>query len=650
MKTLNEMWLNSVSEYSDRRAICVRHSDPIKLPSGKISETVSYTPTTYQELESMISDVGKGLIKLGLNEREAVGVIGENCIRWIICDLAVLGNRAYNVPRGSSSTQDEILYILKHAEAKIVIVGDEKELQRVLQSRGQLPKLSSIIVLDQNFKDTCISENIYSFDYVLNLGKQATDREVALFNKRRNDTLPSDIATIMYTSGTSGTPKGIPLTHSNIMHNVETLPFMLHFNSSDRFLSILPIWHTFERAMEYILLRAGGSIWYTSPLTILKDFSMVNPTYLVSVPRIWISIYKGVMAKVRRSKKEEHFARFYQHSLKLINARRYRQHRQYLLAGEEPCKKSASLADYLFHFLGNLLIYSKMRKKLGNNFTAGISGGGSLPEYIDDFFEVLGVTLLEGYGLTETSPVLCVRTLEHRIPYTVGRPLPQTDIKIMDEDGKELSSGEKGTVWVHGPQIMKGYYKNPEETAKVMMKDRENRLWFNTGDLGRKTRDGDLTILGRIKDTIVLIGGENIEPAQIEKTLKRSEYIDQVMVCGQDQEHLTALIVPDEKLIKAECAKLNTEYKKEEVKELSKNEKLKKVYREIIEGLISEGDGFKEIELIHNIAFTEPFTPESGTLTNTLKVKRHEVQKRDEQLIRDMYPHYNEGGKIKECG
>jgi long-chain acyl-CoA synthetase len=650
MKTLNEMWLNSFSEFSDRKAICVRHSCSIKLPDGKKSETVSYTPTTYQELESMIADVGRGLIKLGLNEREGVGIIGENCIRWIICDLAVLGNRAYNVPRGSSSTRDEILYILTHAEVKIVIVGDEKELQRVLQCRKQLPKLSLIIVLDQEFKDTNISENIYSFDYVLNLGKHATDREVALFNKRRNDTLPSDIATIMYTSGTSGTPKGIPLTHSNIMHNVETLPFMLHLNSSDRFLSILPIWHTFERTMEYILFRVGGSLWYTSPLTILKDFPMVNPTYLVSVPRIWISIYKGVMAKVRRSGKKELFDRIYHHSLKLINAKRYRQHRQYLLAGEESGKNSASPADYLFHLLGNLLIYRRMRKKLGNNFTAGISGGGSLPEYIDDFFEVLGVTLLEGYGLTETSPVVCVRTFEHRIPYTVGRPLPQTDMKVLDEDGKEVPPGEKGAVWVHGPQVMKGYYKNPEETARVMVKDSKNRLWFNTGDLGRETRDGDITILGRIKDTIVLIGGENIEPEQIEKTLKRSEYIDQVMVCGQDQEYLTALIVPDEKMIKEECAKLNMACKREKIKELCKNEKLKKVYLKIIEGLISEENGFKEIELIHHIAFTEPFTPESGTLTTTLKIKRHEVQKRDGQPIRDMYPHYNEEGKIKECG
>jgi long-chain acyl-CoA synthetase len=241
-----------------------------------------------------------------------------------------------------------------------------------------------------------------------------------------------------------------------------------------------------------------------------------------------------------------------------------------------------------------------------------------------------------------------MRTFDHRIPYTTGRPVPETDIRILDENGNDIEGSKTGTLWVHGPQVMRGYYRNDEETARVMVKDDHGRVWFNTGDLCRKTKYGDISILGRIKDTIVLLGGENIEPGGIETKIQSSEYVDQIMLCGQDQEYITALIVPDNELLKEECEKAETEFSEEKIPELIHNEKIKKVFMRVVSDLISGKNGFKEIEKIHNIAFCDPFTPENDTQTLTLKLKRRNVRKRDREIIRSMYPHYNEGGQIKE--
>ncbi len=521
-RTINEMWLNSAAAYSDKNAFCVRNSKIVESGGRIVDEVITYSCTTYSQLESLVAALGMGLLEIGLKEKEAVGIISENRIRWMICDLAVLGNGAFDVPRGTTSTIEEIKYVLEYSEAVIAILENENELARILKIKSELPKLKSIIVLDENYKNSKACRDIYSFDDLIEIGKKASAQNQELFYKRRRETRASGLATLIFTSGSTGVPKGIPLSHANIMHNAEILPSMLSLNSSDKFLSILPIWHIFERTVEYVGIKIGASIWYTSSLTVLKDLAVVQPTRMVGVPRIWISVYNSVMKNIRRSGKKELFKKFFEHSLKVIHARRYKEKRQYLLDGEPAIKKKASLIDNLFHCLGDWLIYSKVRAKLGPNFITGISGGGSLPEYIDDFFEVIGVKLLDGYGLTETSPVLCLRTLDNFMPYTVGKPLPATEIKIIGDNGIEIKNSEKGVIWACGPQVMCGYYKNPEETEKVMKKDAKNRSWFNTGDLGRRTKYGDITILGRVKDTIVLISGENVEPAKIEKTLFKS--------------------------------------------------------------------------------------------------------------------------------
>jgi len=636
-KTINEMWIRSSVEFAGNRAICYRKS----------ADAESFEQVTYAQLELMVVNFGKGLIELGLKEREPVGIIAENCLRWMICDLAVLGNGAYDIPRGTTSTREENFYILDHSEAKFVILESEEKLRELLEVRKKLHRLKVFIVMDPGFRGTDEKEGIYSFDHVDELGRKAADEVEAVFRKRRGETGPSDTATLLYTSGTTGTPKGIALTHRNLMHNVETVPFMVQVKASDMFLSILPVWHILERTSEYMGFRVGTSLWYTSPLAVLKDLAAVNPTHMISVPRIWISVYNGVKSKLRLSGKEHLFNTFYRHSLRVMNRRRYRQNRMHLHKGEEPVKPDVSLIDYIMHSLGDLLIYSKVRKKVGTNFRAAVSGGGSLPEYIDDFFEVIGLTLLEGYGLTETSPVLCVRTPDHRIPYTVGRPLPGTLVRILDENRQPVPGSEMGAIWVSGPQVMDGYYREPKLTEEVMLTDDDGQKWFDTGDLGCVTKYGDIVIMGRAKDTIVLIGGENVEPEKIETALQASVYIDQVMVCGQDQEYLTALIVPDGEVLRETCRERGIPFPGENIPGLSRNPELMKFFMDIVGSLISPEKGFKEIEFIHNIVFTRPFSTDDETFTNTMKLKRRNIIRRDEALIKGMYPHFNEGGKFK---
>lgn len=644
MSTINNMWLNSCNLFADKPVICTRLSQSLTSRDGKIEEHVSYRPNSYEQLEELVVSFGSALVLLGVKEREGVGLISENSLRWMAADLAILGNRAYDVPRGTESTDVELLYILDHAALKTVIVENKEQCDRLVRMKDELPLLEKIIVLEEGFKGTDHYRGIYSFDELLNM---AEEKERELFKKRRVETLSEDVATLMYTSGTSGVPKGIPLTHANIMHNVRHLPGLVPIIAEDRFLSILPVWHIFERTIEYLVLSRGASLWYTTKFSILKDLVLVNPSYMPSVPRIWISVYNGVMSNVRHAGKMELFEKFFNHSIKVVNERRYQQGRQYLKVEEEALPFRAAFTDHLFHFLGDMLIYKKVRKKLGNFFKAGVSGGGSLPTYIDDFFEVLGITLLEGYGLTETSPVLCVRTPSHRIPYTVGRPMPETRIRILDDDGREISDSTTGVIWVNGPQVMSGYYKNEEESAKVLMSDERSLQWFNTGDLGRWTKQGDITVLGRIKDTIVLIGGENIEPAPIEMAMQKSELIDQVMICGQDQEYLSALVVPAGDKLRELCKEFDIEYTAGEYMNYSNNRELVGVYLSVIESLVSEKTGFRELEKVHAIAFIPPFTMENGLLTHTFKIKRYLAMKEYRNVIKSMYPHYNESGEAK---
>ncbi|MEI8346658.1 MAG: AMP-binding protein [Pseudomonadota bacterium] len=647
MKTLNQLWQNSVSKYGELPALCNRKSATQELESGGLTEIVEYEKLTYNNVEEMVVHLGSGLIELGLNEKDSVALIAENSYKWMVCDLAILGNHAQDVPRGTKLSLEELVYIINHADVKFAIVENEAELLKILSVKDKFPQIRSIVVLEDSYK--CVEEDlkILSFSELMEIGKRTLAKNSKIFQKRRNQAESFDVATLMYTSGTEGVPKGIPLTHGNIMHVVNNLPDRVKLSCKDKFMSILPSWHIFERTVEYYCLAYGASTWYTNRLSFLKDLALVNPTYFASVPRIWIAAFNNIAANIRQRGKEKFFALVYSNSLCVMRSRRHKENRQLVFGNDEAPEVKSTFKNYFYHYLGKLTIYNTIAKKFGLNLIAGISGGGTLPEHIDDFFEIVGIKIVEGYGLTETSPILAVRSLKKIMPYTVGLPLSGTEIKICTEEGKELPNGEKGIIWACGPQVMNGYYKNPEKTNELMKTDAASKRWFNTGDLGIISKYGELVIAGRAKDTIVLIGGENVEPEPIENVLASCEFIEQIMVCGQDQEYLTALVVPKEQLLKKILKKLNIELPAMGLVDLGKEKKLKELFLDMIKEYINEKNGFREEEFIRNITFTLPFTPEDNTLTSTMKIKRHQVMLRDIARVRTMYPRFTEESKVK---
>ncbi|HCF27926.1 MAG TPA: long-chain fatty acid--CoA ligase, partial [Cyanobacteria bacterium UBA11049] len=346
------------------------------------------------------------------------------------------------------------------------------------------------------------------------------------------------LATLMYTSGTSGKPKGVMLSHGNLLHQVTTFGVVLQPQVGDRILSILPVWHCYERSVEYFLLSQGCTQIYTNIRHVKADLKTFKPNYMVGVPRLWESIYEGVQKQFREqpAKKQRLINSLLATSQLYIEARRIAQ--GLALNNLHPSLpervsagiKAAALAP--IHNLADRLVYKQVREATGGQVKYLISGGGSLAMHLDNFFEIVGVEILGGYGLTETSPVTNVRRPNRNLRGSSGLPMPATEIKIVDPETRQpLPAMQRGLVLVRGPQVMQGYYQNSEATAKAI----DANGWFNTGDLGWVTPENDLVLTGRAKDTIVLTNGENIEPQPIEDACLRSPYIDQIMLVGQDR-------------------------------------------------------------------------------------------------------------------
>ncbi len=629
-QTLNAMFLESVAAHGDR-------------PAFKARDHETYQPITYGALYELVRALGTGLLDLGIRPGDHVALFSDNRLEWIVSDLAVLGIGCADVPRGSDSTAEEFRYILAHSDATATLVENEALLKKLLSASGgqgpALPNLQALVVLDEAFAGSP-DKRVHPFDAVLRRGRVLLERGHKGFDTYCKEVRPDDLATIIYTSGTTGEPKGVLLTHANFLHNVRVATPLLQVVPDDRFLSILPSWHAFERIAEYIALRAGASTAYTSPKTLADDLLLERPTVLVSVPRIWEGVYQKVLKKVRE---ESPFKRavFEQ----LLGASRRHAWARRVLEGRETCyedsgallttlKRQTARATLLATTPLNLVAqraFAAIRAKTGGCLRLAVSGGGALPRHIDEFFDTVGITILEGYGLTETSPVVSVRIPGREVLGTVGPPLPETEVKITDEKGRSLPRGTQGIIKVRGPQVMPGYYKDPKRTAQVI--DPEG--WFDTGDLGRLTLTGEIAITGRVKDTIVLLGGENVEPAPIEAKLTESPYVAQVMVVGQDQKSLAALLVPRLETLAEWAAGQGLAFK--EPVDLLRREAVRELYKAEIRRLVGLETGFKPFERVARFRLLSEEFRVGEELTHTLKMKRNIIAKKYARLIREMY-------------
>jgi long-chain acyl-CoA synthetase len=609
-----------------------------------------FQPVVWRQLYSEVQAFAGGLLSLGVKRGQHIGIISENMKQWLWADLAILSIGAADVPRGSDSTAPEIQYILGHAECTMCIAENQAQLEKILSVKKNLKQLKTLIVLDPAFAglgravvDKMARSGgvkIFSFVEVQEKGREYLNKGPDFLEEEIAQGKTEDVATLIYTSGTTGEPKGVMLTHSNYMHQIPTPLEYLEIDKHDVLFSVLPVWHSYERACEYFAIFAGCSLAYSKLVAqvMLEDMGKVRPHVFPSVPRIWEAVKKGIIRNIESSSSVKKALAYFFLGVGAAHSKL-----KIRLRGLRPrFKKSSRFLDALVSFLpfllltplnglGQLLVFKKIKHRLGGRFKFGVSGAGALPPHVDEFFAAAGILLLEGYGLTESSPIVSVRQSYHPVPGTIGPPLKQVEVKVLAEDGSELPPGQKGVLYIRGPNVMKGYYKKPELTAQTISEDG----WLNTGDLAMLTYDGEIKIMGRAKETVVLLGGENVEPGPIEDTISESEYVDQVMVVGQDQKYLAALVVPNFDTLKGFAEQNGIPF--ETPADLFDNEDVYKLIMGEIDCRVGPKRGFKLFERINKVKLlSEPFQ-KGREMTHTLKLKRDVIYEEYDKEIKELF-------------
>jgi len=631
-RTLVDIFLYAFKQYHDKAAYTWREKE------NKTSTI------TYGETEAIVYELSTALVTMGVKSGDCVGLIADVSHYWTLSNMAIQIACAVDVPRGTDSTGEEIGFILAHSGASIVLVQNDEQVDKIeLGIKKYKGKVKKYVVLNDIISKKNAKKAV-TLAELRKKGRAIIEKKGKEFKEleNRQKRLKSDsLATIIYTSGTTGLPKGVMLTHGNFASQVNLLPGPFNMSSSDRALTLLPPWHIFGRTLEYLFIESGMHVFYTDIKHIGDDMRKIKPTIVPSVPRIWEGVYNKIMAGVKKSGKEKIFNVF-----KNISLYHYRALK--ILQGyEKRYEERAIFVDIplkLFCFfvagillplkvLGYILVFKKVIAATGGALRVTISGGGALPPYVDEFFAAIGINIYEGYGLTETSPVLAVRLPGNAILGTVGTPVPATEIRVISLEGKDVTHkpGEKGVLHVRGPQVMKGYYKNPEKTREVLDKDG----WFNTGDLVQLTMDGEISIVGRAKDTIVLTGGENIEPRPIEEKILESPLIDNVIVVGQDKKSIGALIVPNleelERVVKAKG------WPGKSIEEWAQNRDIVKYFHQEVQSLVSSANGFKPFERITNVHILSKSFELGEEMSRKFELKRFVIHEKYKKIIDSMY-------------
>ncbi len=603
---------------------------------------------TYAQMYQQIQMFASGLQTLGMQAGERIALIADNSPRWMIADQGIMMAGAVDVVRGAQAEREELLFILADSGSTALVVEDCKTLKKLRESLDSLPIRLVILLSDETEVEESLK--ILNFSALMALGSKNTLEPV---NQNRQT-----LATLIYTSGTSGKPKGVMLSHGNLLHQIETFGTVLPPQKGDRVLSILPSWHVYERTCEYFILSQGCTQIYTNIRYLKQDLKEFKPQLMVGVPRLWESLYEGVQKQFREqpASKQRLVNSLLSLSQRYVEARRVVQGLslenlhpsiwQRLINGIQ------TIVLWPLHALGEHLVYKKVREATGD-VKRMISGGGSLAKHLDNFFEIVGIEILVGYGLTETSPVTNVRRPWHNLRGSSGQPIAGTEIRIVDlETRQPLPTEQRGLIMARGPQIMQGYWQNPEATAKAI--DPEG--WFDTGDLGWVTQQNDLVVTGRAKDTIVLTNGENIEPTPIEDACLRSRYIDQIMLVGQDQRSLGSLIVPNLEALQQWAASQNLylrvpeegrgmrgegrgEENPSHLQEINLESKLiQDLFRQELNREVQNRPGYRSDDRIGPFKLIlSPFSVENGMMTQKLSIRRNVVMERYHDIINGMF-------------
>jgi len=616
---------------------------------------------TFSQFTRFVRILTAGLSHYGIKKKDHIGFFMNNRYEWIVSDMAMMALGAVSVPRGSDTTPKEVQFIFNHSDSSHLILENRTQLIDLLPvfRAEDWESCNRIFILESGSQEENLPENLTEkviyYDQIYQAGEAGLKENPDLIEELMKEISPEDLMTIVYTSGTTGNPKGVMLTHKNFLQNVEANTPRLEIDSSreERTVVMLPSWHVYERAFEYCGLSTALTIVYSSAGRFAADLLRVKPEILISVPRVWESIYQKMIKAISQMPAFKRYLIFFFIKVNQV----YLSSGLYIRGCYISLKRRSPLVKagaWLYHFIrwifmfpGHLMahiLFKPFREKVGGRLRGATSAAGSLPKYLDELFNSIGIKIVNAYGMTECAPGILSRTFGRNTFGTTGIPFANTEVQIRRDDGSETEIGEKGVVFARGPQVMLGYYKNPEATKAVL----DDEGWMNTGDLAVRSENGEIIIVGRAKDTIVLMGGENVEPEPIEDKIKESLFIDHAVVLGQDQKQLSAIVAVNEE----ELMRLAQELKLQDFdvqvsgKDSIEHDRIYEILLKEVNKLISKEHGFKPFEFITKILPVRNDFSIGRELTQTLKVKRQFIEEKYKSLIALL--HEDTENKIKK--
>ncbi|MGE5499324.1 MAG: AMP-dependent synthetase/ligase [Syntrophothermus sp.] len=575
-------------------------------PLMKYKSQGKWVEVSYEQFGQETERFAHGLAALDLKRGDKVAIIAENRPEWVYADMAILSLGAIDVPIYPSLTADNIEFILRDSESVGVIVSNKFQLNKILKIKANVKNLKWIVVMNE--KDiTNTAADLFSFKEVQNRGDIGLKQRPFMLKDSIKACHDHDLCTIIYTSGTTGVPKGVMLTHRNIVSNILAAAEAIPFTKEDVFLSFLPLCHIFERmAGYYTAFAAGGMVVYAESIdSVAANLIDIKPTILTTVPRLFERIYSKIQKAVEAQPEKKQ---------KIFNWA-IETGRQFITA-KKADKLTVSLT--LKHKLADKLVLKGLREKTGGRLRFFVSGGAALPRELGEFFEAVGITILEGYGLTESSPVISCNRLDDYKFGSVGKPFPGVTIKIAPD----------GEILAKGPNIMQGYYRNKKET-EATIKDG----WLHTGDIGVFDAEGFLMITDRKKHLFKTSGGKYIAPTPIENLFLGSKFIDQFVLIGDRRMFLSALIVPDFEAVKEYADSNGISYETEQ--DLVNSKEIYEIIEKDLEQFQKKLANFERVRKF--VLLDKPFTLEGGEVTPTLKLKRKTIEERYANLIEEMY-------------